>query len=72
MDKTFTGLGNLPEILNVKDLSKLLELSTITIKKYILDEKIPAHRFSKGKYLISTKELIDFIEKRGLKRGLRT
>ena len=70
MDKTYSGTGDLPDILNVKDLASLLNRSEQTIKTWILDEKIPGHRFGKGRYLTSKKELIDFIEKRGLGRGI--
>ena len=70
MDRTYSGTGDLPDILSVKDLARLLNRSEYTIKKLILDEKIPGHRFGKGRYLISKKELIDFIEKRGLGRGI--
>ena len=70
-DRMYSDTRVLPDILNVKDLASLLNRSEQTIKRWILDEKIPGHRFGKGRYLISKKELVDFIEKRGLGHGNR-
>ncbi len=52
----------MPEILDIEDLAEIVRVSKQTIKLLIQDKKIPAHKLAKGKYLISTKQLIQYIE----------
>ncbi len=49
--------------LNVKEVSALLELSALTIYRYISEKKLKAIHFG-GRYLIDKMSLGEFIEKR--------
>lgn len=49
-------------IATVEDLMDLLYVTRQTLVKYIKGNKIPAYKVGKGKYLISTEELIKTIK----------
>ncbi len=49
-------------IATVEDLMDLLYVTRQTLVKYIKENKIPAYKVGKGKYLISTEELIKTIK----------
>ena len=49
-------------IVTVEDLMDLLYVTRETLVKYIRENKIPAYKVGKGKYLISTEELIKKIK----------
>ena len=54
--------------LNVKEVSVLLKLSTLTIYRYISEKKIKAIPFG-GRYLIEKSSLNKFIKERQLSKA---
>ena len=54
-------------ILDVIDLAVLLRVSAQTARRYINEKRIPAYRVVPGKYLISIKQLTEFIEENASK-----
>ena len=49
-------------IVTIEDLMDVLYVTRPTLVKYIKEEKIPAYKVGKGKYLIATEQLIKKIK----------
>jgi excisionase family DNA binding protein len=54
-------------ILDVVDFAVLLRVSAQTARRYINEGRIPAYRVVPGKYLISIRQLIEYIEENSSK-----
>ena len=48
--------------MDVRDVAGLLRVDVKVVHRLIRQKKIPAYKLEKGKYLISTRQLIEFIE----------
>ena len=55
-------ITNLPEIMDIQDLAELVRVSKQSIRNLVSDKKLPAYRLATGKYIFSTKQLIQHIE----------
>ncbi|MCL5070825.1 MAG: helix-turn-helix domain-containing protein [Actinobacteria bacterium] len=62
-DEDSEGQNRLPEILDVVDLIELLRVSKQVVVRLINEKRIPAFRIAQGRYLISSRQLVEHIEK---------
>ena len=53
---------NIPEILDVEDLTELLRVSKQTIRNLIKRQEMPGWRYASGKYVCTKKQLLEWIE----------
>ena len=49
-------------IVSIEDLMDVLYVTRQTLVKYIKENKIPAYKVGKGKYLVATEQLIEKIK----------
>ena len=67
MNSHSTALGKPPEKVSVHIAARIIKRSKRSVRRYILENELPAERNGQRAYLVLRSDLHAFVEKRGLR-----